>query len=93
MVRCDGVSEQFSTCRQNGGSGQIVRRESSFCTPRSVYQVTNSSVVCVCVCVVLIYSCRCCCCSCGGGGIAKCRVKREVMMKTREISDDMDDGR
>ena len=49
MVRCDGVSEQFSTCRQNGGSGQIVRRESSFCPPRSVYQVTNSSVVCLCV--------------------------------------------
>ncbi len=49
VVRCDGVSEQFSTCRQNGGSGQIVRRESSFCPPRSVYQVTNSSVVCVCV--------------------------------------------
>ena len=39
MVRCDGVSKQFSTCRQNGGSGQIVRRESPLCSPRSLHQV------------------------------------------------------
>lgn len=43
VVRCDGVSEQFSTCRQNGGAGQVVRRESSFCPPRSLYQVKKTN--------------------------------------------------
>ncbi len=71
VVRCDGVSEQFSTCRQNGGAGQVVRRESSFCPPRSLYQVkkptTNlcnpsfASFVDVVVSVFLL--------SGGGGGI------------------------
>ena len=43
MVRCDGVSKQFSTCRQNGGSGQIVRRESPLCSPRSLHQVKKNT--------------------------------------------------
>lgn len=84
VVRCDGVSEQFSTCRQNGGAGQVVRRESSFCPPRSLYQVKNKTQLPICaihplpLLLMLLFPSFCC----RRGGI---EMRERQIDQTREI--------
>lgn len=84
VVRCDGVSEQFSTCRQNGGAGQVVRRESSFCPPRSLYQVKKKTQLPICaihplpLLLMLLFPSFCC----RRGGI---EMRERQIDQTREI--------